>query len=131
MSTFAYSKPGIGNASSFQSSGIPWVSSSIAPASGSATLVASFPQVTKFITIKNTNATDEDLRIGFSENGVLNTANYFILSQGESFSGELKVVDIHLMGDSTASVSFSIVAGLTNIHRSELKNNWSGSAGVG
>lgn len=131
MSTFTYSRPGIGNASSYQVSGIPFTTSSIAPASGSATEVISFPQVTKFIVVKNTNATDVPLRVGFSENGVVNSDNYFVLSTGESFSAELKVVDIHLMSDSSASVAFSVVAGLTNIERRELINNWSGSAGVG
>lgn len=131
MSTFTYSKPGIGNTPSYQSSGIPWVSSSIAPASGSSTLVFSFPQVTKFLTIKNVNVTNEDLRVGFSENGVLNTGNYFVLSTGESFTAELKVTDVYFMGDSSGSVALSVVAGLTNIDRRELVNNWSGSAGIG
>jgi hypothetical protein len=131
MSTFAYSKPGIGNAASFQSSGIPWVSSSVAPASGSVVETFSFPQVTKFVTVKNINVTDEPLRIGFSENGVITSGNYFVLSSGESFTAELKVTDIFLMGDGTASVAFSVVAGLTNIDRRELVNNWSGSVGVG
>ena len=131
MSTFGYSKPGIGNTASYQSSGIPWVSSSIAPASGSVVEIFSFPQVTKFITVKNVNVTDEPLRIGFSENGIKTSSNYFVLSSGESFTAELKVTDMYFMGDGTASVAFSVIAGLTNIERRELVNNWSGSAGVG
>lgn len=131
MSTFLYHKPGIGNAASFQSSGIPWVSSSVAPISGSVTEVFSFPQVTKFITIKNTNSTDVPLRVGFSENGVVNSDNYFLLSKDESFSAELKVTDVYFMSNTSSAVSFSVIAGLTNIDRTELSTNWSGSAGVG
>jgi len=131
MSTFSYHKPGIGNASSFQSSAIPWVSSSIAPVSGSVTEVFSFPQVTKFVVVKNINTTDVPLRVGFSENGVVNSGNYFLLSKDESFSADLRVTDIFLMSDTSSTVQFSVVAGLTNIDRVELKNNWSGSAGVG
>lgn len=129
--TLSQVRPGIGNSASYQVSGIPWVSSSVAPVSGSSTEVVSFPQVTKFIVVKNTNATDVKLRVGFSENGVLNTSNYFLLSRGESFGGDLKVTDIHLMSDSGSTVTYSVVAGLTNIDRTELVNNWSGSIGVG
>lgn len=131
MSTYSYPKPGLGNAASFQSSGIPWTSSSVAPASGSSTEVFTFPQVTKFIVVKNVNSTDTLLRVGFSENGVVNSGNYFLLSRGESFAGDLKVTDLHFMSDGASPVSFSVVAGLTNIERRELVNNWSGSAGVG
>jgi len=131
MSTFAYHKPGIGNTASFQSSGIPWVSSSVAPVSGSTPEVFSFPQVTRFIVVKNTNTTDVPLRVGFSENGVVNSGNYFILTKDESFSAELKVTDIYFMSDTSSTVQFSVVVGLTNIGRNELSNNWSGSVGVG
>lgn len=131
MSTFTYSKPGIGNVGSYQVSGIPFLTSSTAPAVGSSVEAVSFPQITKFITIKNTNGTDVDLRVGFSENGVINTSNYYILSYGESLTLELKITDMYLMSDSASTVDFSLVAGLTNIERRELPNNWSGSAGVG
>ena len=51
-------RPGIGNAASYQVSGIPWVSSSLAvPASGSTPLEITFPQVTKSLIVKNANET--------------------------------------------------------------------------
>lgn len=131
MSTYSYPKPGLGNAASFQSSGIPWTSSSVAPASGSSTEVFTFPQVTKFIVVKNVNDTDTLLRVGFSENGVVNSGNYFLLSRGESFAGDLKVTELHFMSDGASPVSFSAVVGLTTIDRVELLNSWSGSVGVG
>lgn len=125
-------RPGIGNAASYQVSGIPWVTSSLAvPASGSAPLEISFPQVTKSIVVKNVSTGSVQMRVGFSANGVTNTNNYFLLSAGESFAESLKVTRIYLMSDSSTVLSVSIVAGLTNIPATELTNNWSGSAGVG
>lgn len=123
-------KPGIGNVGSYQVSGIPWVSSSIAPISSSSPVALSFPYVTKFINIKNINITDVALRIGFSENGVKGS-NYFLLSAGEAFEGELRVTDIYLLSDTSEQVSFCAIAGLTGIERRELSTNWSGSVGVG
>lgn len=131
MATTSYLKPGIGNSPSYQVSAIPWVSSSIAPASGSSVVTFSFPQVTRFFTVKNVNPIDAPLRVGFSVNGVVNGDNYFILAAGESYSGELKIVDLHFMGHGSDPVAFSVIAGLTNIDRVELINNWSGSSGIG
>lgn len=125
-------RPGIGNAASYQVSGIPWVSSSLAvPASGSTPLEISFPQVTKSIIVKNVSTGSVQMRVGFSENGVKNTSNFFILSGGESFAADLKVTRVYLMSNNGTALTASVVAGLTNIPASELKNNWSGSAGVG
>ena len=125
-------RPGIGNASSYQVSGIPWVSSSLAvPASGSVTLEISFPQVTKSIIVKNVSTGAVQMRVGFSDNGVKNTNNFFILSGGESFAADLKVTRIYLMSNNGTPLTASVVAGLTNILETELTNNWSGSSGIG
>lgn len=123
-------KPGIGNVGSYQVSGIPWVSSSVAPANSGTPIVLSFPYITKFINIKNINASDVQLRVGFSENGVKGN-NYFLLSPGESFEGELRVTDVYLLSNTADQVSFCAIVGLTGIERRELSTNWSGSAGVG
>jgi hypothetical protein len=125
-------RPGIGNASSYQVSGIPWVSSSLAvPASGSTPLEITFPQVTKSIIVKNASTGSVQMRVGFSLNGVTNSNNFFILSGGESFAADLKVSRLYLMSNNGTALTASIVAGLTNIPATELTNNWSGSAGVG
>lgn len=125
-------RPGIGNAASYQVSGIPWVSSSlVVPASGSTTLEISFPQVTKSIIVKNVSTGSVQMRVGFSANGVKNTNNFFILSGGESFAADLKVTRIYLMSNNGAVLTGSVIAGLTNIPSIELVNNWSGSAGIG
>jgi len=125
-------RPGIGNAASYQVSGIPWVSSSLAvPASGSTTLEISFPQVTKSIIVKNVSTGAVQMRVGFSENGVKDTNNFFLLSAGESFAAELKVTRVYLMSNNGTALTASVIAGLTNIPATELVNNWSGSLGVG
>lgn len=125
-------RPGIGNAASYQVSGIPWVSSSLAvPASGSTVLEITFPQVTKSIIVKNASTGSVNMRVGFSENGIKNTSNFFILSGGESFAADLKVTRLYLMSNNGTSLTASVIAGLTNIPATELTNNWSGSAGVG
>lgn len=125
-------RPGIGNASSYQVSGIPWVSSSLAvPATGSAPLEISFPLVTKSIIVKNIATGSVNLKVGFSAAGVSAGFNYFSLSSGESFAADLKVTKIFLLSDSATQSAASVVAGLTSIPGIELSNNWSGSAGVG
>ena len=125
-------RPGIGNAASYQVSGIPWVSSSLAvPASGSTTLEISFPQVTNSIIVKNVSSGSVQMRVGFSENGVKNSSNFFLLSAGESFAADLKVTKVYLMSNNGTALTASVIAGLTNIPATELVNNWSGSLGVG
>lgn len=125
-------RPGIGNASSYQVSGIPWASSSLSvPTSGSAPLEISFPLVTKGIVVKNVSTGSVQMRVGFSANGVTSTNNYFLLSAGESFAADLKVTRIYLMSNNGTALTASVVAGLTNIPATELVANWSGSAGVG
>ncbi len=125
-------KPGIGNAASYQVSGIPWVSSSlVVPASGSTVLEITFPQVTKSLIVKNSSTGSVNMRVGFSENGVKNSNNYFILSGGESFAADLKVTRVYLMSNDATVLTGSVIAGLTNIPADELITNWSGSAGVG
>ena len=123
-------KPGIGNVGSYQVSGIPWVSSSVAPANSGTPVSFKFPYVTKFINIKNVNSTDVALRVGFSENGIKGS-NYFLLASGEAFNGELRVTEVYFLSDTADTVSFSIIAGLTGIEARELPLNWSGSVGVG
>jgi hypothetical protein len=131
VDTMHLHRPGIGNAASYQVSGIPWVSSSLAvPASGSTPLEISFPQVTKSIIVKNSSTGSVNMRVGFSENGVKGT-NFFLLSAGESFAADLKVTKVYLMSNNGTVLAASVIAGLTNIPATELTNNWSGSLGVG
>jgi len=134
---FNQHKVGLGNVGSYQVSGRPYLTSSLAvPASGSTTLKISFESVSRFIIVTNTlpgSATNVPLRFGFSDVGVkgLVDNNYLILNNGESFEAEFKVIDIYLMSDSVNECSASIGAGLTGINKTSLVDNWSGSIGVG
>ena len=129
MSEFQY-KAGMNNVGSYQVSGIPYVTSSVAPALGGTPVQISFPTVTKFLIVKNVNSSAQSLRVGFSQNGVTGS-NYFVLSQNESFAADLKVSSVFLIGNGAATVSASLIAGLTGIDAAQLPNNWSGSVGVG
>jgi hypothetical protein len=129
MSEFQY-KAGLSNVGSYQVSGIPFVTSALAPVLSDPPVKISFPTVTKFIIVKNVNASNKKVRVGFSSNGIVGT-NYFLLSQNESFTADVKVSSIFIVGNGADTVDVTIIAGLTGIDALQLPNNWSGSAGVG
>lgn len=121
--------PGIHNVSSYQVSGIPQV---YGKRSITTKTQFTFKRITRQITIKNempVTATSAPLRIGFSSLGI-DGDNYFLLNNGETFTGEWKASSIWLKPHST-NTSGSIVAGLTPIIYSTDFTNWSGSTGVG
>jgi len=120
MSTFTYHKPGIGNAASYQVAGIPFITSSIAPPLSTTSTVVNLPRVAKNITIKNTNATYENLRVSLNNDSIVDNTNYILLTKGESFSADYRVTDLHFISDSEQPVSFSVVANLTNIERDQM-----------
>jgi len=124
--------PGLSDVGSYQMSAIPFATGNIpVVASGTTTTVVSFPNVTKFVTVVNeTTGTNSALRVGFSSNGVKGT-NYFILDNGESFTGDWRITAIYLMGNAATTCTASVIAGVTNIQVTELPTNWSGSNGVG
>lgn len=132
--------PGLGSVGSYQMSGIPFASSSITvPANSAAILKIQFPYVTKFVTVSNENTgTNVQMRVGFSALGTSGSGtNYFLLDNGESYTGEWRIEDIFLISNSTSQTSASVIAGLTPIPRGipplsgTTGNNWSGSSGVG
>jgi hypothetical protein len=121
---------GLNSVGSYQISGIPYVTSSTAPASGTVKQVH-FNSVSKFIVVKNaeTGSTSK-IRVGFSENGVKGS-NYYLLGPSESFSADIRVTDIYLMSHDTNAYTASVIAGLTGVSSNNLPQNWSGSLGVG
>ena len=138
---------GAGNVGSYQISGIPYATASftVAPL-GSAPTSLGFPQVTKFVTVINTNSgSNVPLRIGFSSLGITGSATvaadahyYFILDNGQSYTGEWRVSTIYLLSDTVnTQTSASVVAGLAAIDPNTVPGkavgttNWSGSIGVG
>ena len=90
-----------------------------------------FPTITKFVTVVNEHSgSSAKLRVGFSELGVSTNNHYFILDNGESYTGEFRVASIYLSGD-TAPSTASVIAGLTMIELENLPTNWSASDGTG
>ena len=124
MATFNF-KPGLGNAASYQVSGIPWVSGNIDVA---ATTVVKFPSVTSWVVITNNDSSV--CRVGFSAAGVA-ASNYITVPSGSmSPRLELKVTELHLAGSS----DIDVVAGLTAIATVSIDDslspsgsNWKGS----
>jgi|3_EtaG_2_1085321.scaffolds.fasta_scaffold144834_2 hypothetical protein len=130
--------PGLGSVGQYQSSAIPWASSSITvPALGNAPDEYDFYNITKFVTITNTNTGGNSaLRLGFSSIGVSGAVaaaqNYVVLDNGESYTGEWRVGSVFLLADTAAQTSASIVAGLTGIPVESVGGwtNWSGNVGI-
>jgi len=103
----------------FQQSGIPYVTSSATNEVGATPIQVSFPYVTRWVQVFNTDSTAGDtMRIGFTQNGVnaTQTANYIILSGGQSTSRlELKCTSLWFAKHGANPASFSVIAGLTNV----------------
>ena len=137
---FIYSV-GLNNVGSYQVSGIPFATGNLTvPASGSTPLKIEFPFVTQWVSVTNTNA--KHVRLGFSENGVKNGGQNYVLIHEDNHPTfnlyNLKLTELYLLSDTGQSVTnFSVIAGLTNIPVERIDNispsgsNWSGSAGVG
>tara|TARA_A100001515_G_scaffold139217_1_gene133636 strand:- start:112 stop:597 length:486 start_codon:yes stop_codon:yes gene_type:complete len=147
---FKHPSPGLGAVGQYQLGGIPFVSSSIVvPPGGNEPIEIKFPYVTKFVTVQNTaTGSEKPLRVGFSSIGVtgsytstyplIDKNNFFVLDNGESYTGEFRVRSVYLLGANEAmptrialATTASIIAGLTGIPGEKLRNNWSGSSGVG
>ena len=94
---------GLGNVGSYQISSIPFLSSSLTiPASGSTAKIIEFPNVTRTIVITNTtNPTDPSrpFKFAFSAQGITGDIdnNYVVLDNGESFTGEFRVIKVFLV----------------------------------
>tara|TARA_R110002110_G_scaffold4460_1_gene22732 strand:- start:53 stop:457 length:405 start_codon:yes stop_codon:yes gene_type:complete len=124
---------GLHNVGSFQVSSIPYASSSIAVVSTTVPVEVTFEKVTKFVIVKNTAdalGTDAPMRFGFSTLGVKGT-NYILLMNEEEYEADYKVSRIYLLAGSSTNATASVSAGLTGIPADRLRDNWSGSSGVG
>jgi len=124
---------GLHNVGSFQVSSIPYLTSSVPVTSQTTPLEISFDRVSKFVIVKNTAdalGTDAPMRFGFSSNGVKGT-NYILLMNEEEYEADFKVSRLYLLAGSAVEATASISAGLTGILANSLRDNWSGSSGVG
>ena len=125
-------QPGLSSVGQYQVGAIPWISSScLVRPSGESPVQFEFPYVSKFVTVINEHSgSNAALRVGFSNNGCVggdNVDHYFLLNNGESYTGEWRVTSVYLMGDTNPTTA-SIVAGLTGIPSNSLRSNWSGSS---
>lgn len=133
---YLHPSPGVGAVGQYQLSGIPYATASVNVQNvlvGEGSTRISFPYVTKFVTVINEHSgSSAKLRVGFSAAGASGTVdnNYFLLDNGESYTGEFRVSSLYLAGDSTNTTA-SVIAGMTGIPSYKLENNWSGTSGVG
>lgn len=121
-------KSGASFASEFSSSALPWVTASIAPASGSPTRF-NFQRISRFITVANHDATPTNtLSVGFTRNGIIGS-NKFFIAGGQTMTFELRVKELYIQGEG-GTPNFSVLAGLTNVDSSSM-GILSGSGGTG
>ena len=130
-------RSGLGNSASYQVSGKPFATGSLSIAPADPPLRIPFPQVTRWISIVNHDATggskQRALRIAFSEAGLPSGGgtNYFTIWDGTTSYTywqmprlEVKITELWVEGHSD---QFDVIAGLTGISTSELATGWSGS----
>ena len=133
---YIHPSPGVGAVGQYQLSGIPFATASVGVQNvldGEGSTEISFPYVTKFVTVVNEHSgASAKLRVGFSSAGTSGslTDNYFLLDNGESYTGEFRVSKIFLAGHESNTTA-SVIAGMTGIPSAKLVNNWSGTSGVG
>ena len=137
---FKYPSPGVAAVGQYQLSGIPFTTASIDVQSvtdNEGAYEVRFPYVTKFVTVINEHSgSSAKLIVGFSNLGVTGSDandtgdNFFLLDNGESYTGEFRVSRIYLAGNNSAATA-SIIAGMTGIPAAKLETNWSGTSGVG
>lgn len=108
---------GEGYVPAYQMSAVPFVTSSTI--AGSATVEISFPQVTRFITIKNVDPSNS-IYMSFTQNGLISAnSNFITLTKGTSFEGELRTTKLFLKNAAGTTTSYELIAGLTNIPASQ------------
>ena len=134
MGNFYNYTKGMGNVGSYLISGIPYATGSITVnGSGGTPNTIDFPKVTRFVTIRNGDASS-DLRVGFSSHGVKGAVDnyYHVVSPSGSLTLDIRVAELYLLSNTGAACSnVSVAAGLTGISETELPTNWTGSIGVG
>ena len=125
--SFNYAKTGPNFSPAYQSSGVPFITSSAAnevPINTGTPVKVEFPFVTRFFQIENTDNNGK-LRVGFSLHGVKpavgQTINYFVVdTNSKSNVYEIRTKDLFFLGDDgTNPTSFRVNAGLTTIARKE------------
>lgn len=110
-------RAGYNLATEYQSSALPWLTSSTAPAAGSPVRY-DFPRVTRFITLINRDAITNTLSLGFTRNGVIGN-NKIIVPANTQVSLELRITSLYIQGES-GTPAYSLCVGLTNVGAIEM-----------
>ena len=122
-------KIGTSFAAEFSSSALPWVTSSVAPATGSPTRF-NFQKVSRFVIVSNLDATPANsMSIGFTRLGITTSNNKLVIPGGQTVTLELRVKEIYVQGEG-GTPNFSILAGLTNVEAGSM-GVLTGSGGTG
>lgn len=93
------------------------------------------PFVTRFLTVQNRGVgTNDEIAFAFTLNGLKSEfSNYNTLGQGDSYTGELRTVQLFVSCSYGTDVKYQVLFGLTDIpHRNFLLiTGTNGHAGVG
>lgn len=110
--TYQNARSGPNNVGEYQTSGLPWVTSSLVTQTP---LKIDFPYVTNHISVHGGAYGGTDgVRIGFSVNGV-NGGNYALVKAADGWTQfDLRCKEIYVRAD-TGTVSMSLCVGLTLI----------------
>ncbi len=133
--------PGLGQVGAYQVSGKPFVSGNIdLSVYTEGPIEINFPSVTRWIIVRNRGMSADNskiIKVAGSANGFI-TGEYFRVSDDYNGSGarrnattprmELKMTKIYLTGSSD---KVDVIAGLTGVPTESIRDNWSGSAGIG
>lgn len=107
-------KSGFHNTPEYQSSGLPFVTSSSVTTAG---VRIDFPKVTRAFIVRNLDTTN-GLHVGFTANGVTGS-NRFTVPAASSERFELRVKTLFLQS-TTSTVNFSLLGELTLIDASNM-----------
>ena len=107
-------KGGFGYAAEFQSSALPWLTSSQAPNNGSPVEI-DFQTVARFITIGCTSAVSTDkISFGVTLNGIKG-GNRVVINAGQTLTFEWRVQKIWVQAENGNNPAYTIGAGLTTV----------------
>lgn len=101
---------GFSNLGEFQSSALPWVTSSLAT---STPTQINFNYITRFITVINPDA-NTNLSMGFTLNGISN-GQRVIIPHGTSLTFDWRATKIWIKSETGSSLNYSLAVGLTTV----------------
>jgi hypothetical protein len=132
-------RPGPNYVPEYQVSGIPFVTKSIGHEVQDSPIKLEFPHVTQWVVIRNLANSGSDMRVGFTSNGVqggggisgsysagdaegpqtnAQSRNYFIVpGNTQTPRMHLRMKDLYFIRDGSANSTFTVIAGLTTVHR--------------